>query len=492
MSFDKRLFILALMMCLTAFTAVRAYSQCLDDLDGVVWHSKRNGITIEDVARFTAPMLWFSPDEPNLLDANGKITLPQNLPFDDSGERPIVYYKVRSIYANTEKSNMLAKVPLSRPLQLINLVFVRAIDVEFYFYYESESGLGGHPHDLESVALQLQVLSGEACEDFNYAIQVKKVIARAHGLTWFENSFHVDEQTHFPLSILIEEGKHANCTDKNADGIYTPSYDVTLKVNDAWGVRDIIRSGNLFSGGYQAWMTKVRDEESLLLPPLPESSPFFDQFSNEYAEQSNVYELRAFPDEHIPIEDKKLRKMVKSKKPHTWPRLIKVGGDGSILQWSKENKPHKSVGFNYRHDESGALAFTIPLLIVRNVPAPMTGGWFFHKIYLGSEPNVVAGKTRLLGHQITHTNSASRWIDSYVGLGYELLDINPNPDIVDGKGYFVSEIGLKIRANITHSPFKFLRHLGTEYWGVKVGWKNIGFNPFLSSGFVIEIGAGVF
>ncbi len=47
-------------------------------------------------------------------------------------------------------------------------------------------------------------------------------------------------------------------TDKNGDGVFTPGYDVNVRINDAWGVRDIIRTGMLFSGGFEGWMAKVR------------------------------------------------------------------------------------------------------------------------------------------------------------------------------------------------------------------------------------------
>jgi len=40
--------------------------------------------------------------------------------------------------------------------------------------------------------------------------------------------------------VLVEEGKHASCTDRSADGHYTPGFDVTERVNDAWGVRDTL------------------------------------------------------------------------------------------------------------------------------------------------------------------------------------------------------------------------------------------------------------
>ncbi len=48
-------------------------------------------------------------------------------------------------------------------------------------------------------------------------------------------------------------------------------YDVTERVNDAWGVRDSLGQGVLLSSGYASEMTKPRTEAYRLLPP---SSPY--------------------------------------------------------------------------------------------------------------------------------------------------------------------------------------------------------------------------
>ena len=75
----------------------------------------------------------------------------------------------------------------------------------------------------------------------------------------------------YRLISLVEEGKHAIGTDKNGDGYFTPTYDVNVRVNDAWGVRDVMRTGQLFSGGFQSWFAKVRFEQHRVFPPLPEA-----------------------------------------------------------------------------------------------------------------------------------------------------------------------------------------------------------------------------
>ena len=475
--------------------SLSSLAQCPDH-SSIVYKSNTPIVEFNVIADAAAPLLWFSPDEPRLYNANHEIQIPEILPFDVEAEGPVVYYKIRKVYSERETSTLKGASDESLRSKNIDLSSIVALEIEYYFYYKEESGLGGHPHDLESVQFQIKVHQNSYCPEGRYALEVKRVIARAHGLYWFENAINVDAQTIFPMSILIEEGKHANCTDKNADGVYTPGFDVTEKVNDAWGIRDIISSGRLYSGGFQAWMAKVRTPQSLLLPPSYKGTASCKSISSRFPGSTfdHQYELRPFPEMPDDFTDKKLRKMVKSKKPLNWPEAktgVKRGK--SFYKLSKENKLRNKVGFTYRWDEGQGLSITVPLLFVKHVEAPMTGGWFYNKFYFGDaiDPNT-GDFSRVLGHQIQHSTSASRWIDTYVGLGYEVWDDNPDINISDFKTYLASEVGMKIRVNITKTPLKFLKILGTDYWGIKFGWKNLGFNPFVQSGFVLEIGAGAF
>ncbi len=73
---------------------------------------------------------------------------------------------------------------------------------------------------------KISVWPHEECDNCPYTLSVSKVIAKAHGVLWFDNSLVIDKYTRFPITLLAEEGKHASCTDKNGDGYYTPGYDV--------------------------------------------------------------------------------------------------------------------------------------------------------------------------------------------------------------------------------------------------------------------------
>jgi len=133
---------------------------------------------------------------------------------------------------------------------------------------------------------------GECPEDL-YLIAVSRITGKAHGLVWFWNVLDTDETASFPMHLLVEEGNHAFGTDKNGDGVFAPAYDVNVRVNDAWGVRDVIRTGMLFSGGYQSCMTKARRTERRILPPLPDDSPLRDRLAGRVEEMAlAVYEIR--------------------------------------------------------------------------------------------------------------------------------------------------------------------------------------------------------
>ena len=469
-------------------------AQCASE-HGTILLTNEKTFSFDSLATLSAPLFWFSPDEPGLFDQNGQIQLPNTFPFEETSEVPVVYFKIKRIYSTQKRVRLRTAELQELRSSNIDISKISSYEIEYYCYYNEETGLGGHPHDIESVAFQIQVNRHPQCADHRFSLDVKRVIARAHGLYWFENAVNVDEQTVFPFSILVEEGKHANCTDKNADGIYTPGFDVTEKVNDAWGVRDIISTGKLFTGGFQGWMAKERTPKSLLLPPRSPNQKSIDKIKERFngIQYNNRYVIRQFPDYDDKLQDKLLVKKIKEKKHRDWPKLkTGVSIDQNILKLSKENKLRNKWGISYRFDSESTLSFSAPLLLFRHVEAPMTGGWFYNRFYTGSGDSFGTELSTLFGHQIQHTNSASRWIDSYMGFGYEIVDVDYEFESQDFKTYLVTEIGMKIRLNITKTPLKFLKVLGTDYWGIRFGWKNLGFTPFEYSGFVVEIGAGAF
>ena len=480
-------------LCLHAVIPLQIDAQCNYNT-GVILRTNQQVFTFDSIAVLAAPLLWFSPDEPGLAQGD-YIVLPQPFPFAKPSTVPIVHYKVKRIYTQQKRIRFRSSEDVEDRSSLIDLSSISGLELEYYCYYPNESGVGGHIHDIESIAFQIQVYTHPDCPGHRYSVEIKRIIARAHGLYWFENALNVDEQTVLPISILVEEGKHANCTDKNADGIYTPGFDVTEKVNDAWGVRDIISTGKLFTGGFQGWMAKERTPSSLLLPPESINTTSIEKIKERYpgSDLKNRYELRPFPNYADDLPDKLLKEKIKEKKFRKWPKIrTSVDSDQNILKLSKENKLRNKLGFSYRFDTEANLSFSAPLLIFRHVEAPMTGGWLYNKFYVGGGDSFGNTLSTTFGHQIQHMTSASRWMDSYFGIGYERVDTDFELNSIDMRTYLVTEIGMKIRLNITKTPLKFLKILGTDYWGIRFGWKNLGFSPFIHSGFVIEIGAGAF
>jgi len=112
-------------------------------------------------------------------------------------------------------------------------------------------------------------------------------------------------------------------------------------------------------------------------------------------------------------------------------------------------------------------------------------GWLVNRVYIASS----------VGYNILCTNSASRWLDSYFSLGIELYDVNYNPEDPWGneeliKTDFVTEIGVKLRINLSYTPLKFLT-FATYFWGLRLGIKYYGFSNFSGIGYIFEIGAGI-
>jgi hypothetical protein len=457
-------------------------------VQAIIWSGSDPYMTMEKLASYCGPVLWFSPDEPLLGDSSGKsIMIPQAFPFESGADRPVVYYRLREILVR-EDANNTAFHPDSnlRGHSVIDLKQVAALQLDYFFYYPSEEGLGGHKHDVESAEFKLIVWRRPDCADCLYNLVVTRVTGKAHGVLWYDNTLEIDEYCRFPMHILVEEGKHASCTDKNGDGYYTPGYDVNKRVNDAWGVRDVLRSGTLFTGGFQAWMAKVRQPEDQILPPLPVDSPFRNKYTQKgiYAPENAVYELRPFPSAEKAQPD--LVHFIADKGDPNWPEETPNTDLNKFKKWVGVEPFVKSLSISFRADGDIGFSFVFPLFIVKNFEDPLAGGFVLNRIYLKDK------HLRDFAWTILYTTSASRWIDGYFSAGYEWDKIDlPTGSSSNTKkeGDVVLETGLKFRALVTHTPLKFMSKL-TDFWGIRIGIKNRGFWDINRMGYVIEVGAG--
>lgn len=489
--------IIFLTIIITDWTFADNPEPIIDDLEPLmIWKGTDSLMKVSDLVAYCAPIFWYSSDEPELQRKSGKdIKIPAAFPFDTKSDSPVVYYQITNIIT---KKNAVKKV-LKKDYfdfgnSVIDLSKVKGFEINYNHYYLFEAGLGSHKNDTEQSQFQFTAYSYKDKENVKqYVIFLLRITAKAHALEWYDNIYQIDINNIYyefslPFNILVEEGKHASCTDMNGDGYYTPGYDVNVRKNDAWGLRDIIRSGELFSSDFQSWMAKVRKPEYRVMPPLPADSKLRENYSHDgiYAKYNSVYQLRPMPSPDKAKTDKLLRHDMESYYKEFTPFISEKSSENAFVDWFIDNNFINSVGISYRIGQNRGFSVCFPLLILKNVEAPLIGGWLVNRVYFeGPELNI-------LGYNILYTPSASRFLDPYFSMGVE-VDKNILEDSTDSQSYqpeFAFETGIKIRANVTYSPLKFLSFL-SPFWGVRLGIKNLGFINIDNFNYIIEIGAGV-
>jgi hypothetical protein len=162
---------------------------------------------------------------------------------------------------------------------------LKEVKIRFFFYYSSEVGVGAHANDFESIQINVRVERNEPTQKVDdidrwkcgvpanlarHCATVAGAFGSAHGIAWYTNGLNIgrNKDTLIPVTVLAEEGKHASSPDRNGDGTYTPGFDVDVHPNDAWGVRDILRTRWLQGPGFRAEMSKTRVPVDRVFPPL--------------------------------------------------------------------------------------------------------------------------------------------------------------------------------------------------------------------------------
>ena len=476
--------------------------QCnFSNMPGIIWWGTESEMTVERLASLAAPIYWFSPDEPLLRGAEGRdIRMPAHLPFEDSASAPVVYYQLDEIVSLKDNVGEVTLNPDDKGQSVIDLAQTTLMRLGYFAYYPSEAGLGAHEHDLEAAELKIGIMKTDGpvlpeltearCDQVNYVLVVTRVIGKAHGIEFFWNISEVNAETKMPFTLLVEEGKHAVGTDKNGDGYFTPTYDVNVRVNDAWGTRDVISSGGLLQGGYQSWMTKVRYPEYRIFPPLPEDSPLRAKLARKrgaenWETENAVYELRVLPPAELGAYDEHLYRFMKSKEVEDWPKETEKSDVQGFLDWAEDGTAKGSFAISLLYDGSLGFSWVFPFFIVKNWEVSLSGGFIMHRMYLKDDG------LRDFGWQLMYTPSASRWFDTYFGAGVE-WDAEPtteDPSVWETQTDFVLETGFKFRANV--EAIKWLSW-ATPFWGVRFGIKNYGFANIDKLTYVIEFGAGAF
>lgn len=482
-----------LLMFFVLVSAVKAESADSLSVDKafVFWEGERSEMTYYELASYCAPIFWFSPDEPSLKNRSGRdILIPEGFPFEPDSGKPVVYYQLRRVLKEEKASgDAVRKDKTNLNNSIIDLSKTVSIEMDYSHYYRHEAGLGGHDHDTEQSQFKIYVEKVERGGVKRYKLILLQVNAKAHAIPWYDNIYNLDLQStelKLPFHILVEEGKHASCTDINGDGVYTPGYDVNVRTNDAWGMRDIIRTGSLFTAEFQSYMAKTRRPEHRVFPPLPEDSPLRGKYvvDGVYSANNAVYELRPMPNPIAAYPDKLLMKDMSGYAEKRWPEVRKDTDARKFFNWFEGDLLIKSFAVNARYDDSWGISVTFPLLIFKNVETPLIGGWMVNRVYFQGE------QFKDFGYTLMITPSASRFMDPFFAAGYQSLhNVGVNGETSRSRD-FILETGLKFRANVKFSPLKFLSFL-TEFWGVRIGIKNTGFPLIKNLGYTLEVGAGV-
>jgi len=359
----------------------------------VFWEGTKSLMYLDDLAAYCAPVFWFSPDEPELKTKAGKnIRIPAAFPFEDKSDIPVVYYQVRDILARgDDQQDVFMRNPDNFSKSIVDLSKITGFDIDYNHYYQFEVGLGKHHHDTEQAQFKIYVHTfTDSLEIIHYQLYLLQATAKAHALSWYDNIYKVNTESfnfelQLPFHIMVEEGKHASVSDMNGDGYYTPGYDVNVRTNDAWGLRDVIRTGELFSSKFEGWMAKVRKPEHKVLPPLPADSPHRQKYEKDgvYAPDNAVYQLRPMPAPDKALPDKVLANDMSGYYSDGWPHVSYISSTQKFFDWWEAENFINSLAIAARVDNNQwGISFAFPLLIVKNVEAPLIGGWLVNRIYL--------------------------------------------------------------------------------------------------------------
>ena len=451
------------------------------DMPGVVWQG-RERLGVREIAGLLAPVLWFSIDEPLL--GEGQPPIPTAHPCDAAADRAVVYYQITKL---THRGN----TPVGRPEE-DDAAFVEKVEsfiLKYYFYYPEDSGVGGHLHDLEAAEFEVWLEGGGDCQ----RVRLSSVEALAHGSRWYSNTLKTRPDTRYPITLFVEEGKHATAPDRNADGAFMRGYDVTERVNDAWGVRDSLGHGVLLSSGYTSEMTKARHAALRVLPP---ESPYLQLTArrrSDNAEKPSLgrYELRPANTvpacAGIPTDRARLIEMMDYHQFGLDQLPTQHKSDGVERALSELSLPDSWLSASLRvTDRRPGAALILKGLDLRE-------GWIVPRV-------TVSGRDAT--GEFLFTPSASRWADYYVSGGVRrqyvttrdsrTIESEAGPQeiviVVPPNWKLVVETGFRFRAQLPSKMRPFV--LGYSFGGMRVGLQALGFSSVDQFRFIWEVGAG--
>ncbi|MEJ2720249.1 MAG: hypothetical protein P8181_03790 [bacterium] len=458
--------------------------RCLDPADpnytpAVIWRGDSPSLTLPEIVTLAAPVLWYSTDEP--LIALGEIPLPHAHPCDKPSDKGVVYYQVTKIELRRGKERVT--IPEQDDERFFDKT--EAFTVRYYFYYRQDVGMNPHTHDLEVAEFEIGLnRTPNGC----YEVELRRVTALAHGTDWYSNELRINRGfVRTPITLFVEEGKHATCPDRNADGIYTPGYDVNVRINDAWGIRDVFGSGWLIDAAYNAAMFKPRNARFRMLPPdisyRCSTSAYASSLHGDLDELER-YVLRPANTvamcDSVPHGEFLLSMMTKHKFGRgNEPEQYKAGSVKALAE------PLAGAGklptVNLRWDRALGLSFALSGLPIESIYLVPRATWIF-------DPGEVSIEGLL-------SSSASRFIGSYISFGaaYE-KDYFRNSEggvstVPDKRWNFVTETGVKFRVRIKGKAR--ILSLGYQFAGIRFGFRMSGFDSLKNGRIIAEIGGGV-
>lgn len=264
-----------------------------------------------------------------------------------------------------------------------------------------------------------------------------RVTGTAHGWWLYDNVLELDRDDHsrtsLPITVLVEEGKHASAPDRNGDGAYTPGFDVNRRIDDSWGVRDTLRGGRMVAARYNASMTKVRFPSDRIGPATSlDADVLFASYQprKRLGEPVAHYELLQLPssEDCVELGKQRLAKALFLGFAFDLCSALIRAHSGEVLP--QDRVPGKLwTPFRTILDVFGASATYDPLVskilwrISGATQAPGVGGWI---TFSGATTSGVQHDGRVLfigwpgkldesAHEIAlgYSPSASRWADWY-------------------------------------------------------------------------------
>lgn len=145
------------------------------------------------------------------------------------------------------------------------------VDVfRYWMYYLNDSGLEGHPQDLEFVYVFVPQWREGLPGETKFANSPLAVVGAGHTEMVPNNVLLCDTPLH-EIVVLTELGGHASAPDRNGDGNFNPGFDANWQAANLWGTRDTQASSGLGAfGNYESWMTFPRKPATRCFPPRAE------------------------------------------------------------------------------------------------------------------------------------------------------------------------------------------------------------------------------